>query len=85
VPRFVSYLQGKGVQKVSEITEAHVQQYQQHLLEDLKPVTVRRCMYAASGFLSYAVRQGYVRRNVVRNEPKVKATKNPPRWRRCAP
>jgi len=80
VPRFVSYLQGKGVQKVSEITEAHLQDYQQHLLEDLKPVTVRHCMYAASGFLSYAVRQGYVRRNVVRNVPKVKAAKNPPRY-----
>jgi len=80
VPRFVSYLQGKGLQKVSEITEAHVQAYQQHLLEWLSPRTVRHCMYAASGFLSYAVRQGYVRRNVVRNVPKVKATNNPPRY-----
>ncbi len=80
VPRFVSYLQSKGLTKVSEITEAHAQAYQQRLLEWLSPRTVRHCMYAASGFLSYAVRQGYVRRNVVRNVPKVKAAKNPPRY-----
>jgi len=80
VPRFVSYLQSKDLTKVSEITETHVQAYQQHLLEWLGPRTVRRCMYAASGFLSYAVRQGYVRRNVVTNVPKVKATTNPPRY-----
>ncbi len=80
--RFVAFLESKGLRKVSEITEAHVQAYQQHLLEEagLTATTVRHTLYAASGLLTYAVRQGYVRINVVKNVPKVKATKNPPRY-----
>jgi site-specific recombinase XerD len=82
VTRFVTFLESKGLKKVSEITEAHVQAYQQHLVAErgLSPTSVRHCLYAASGMLTYAVRQGYVRLNVVKNVPKVKATKNPPRF-----
>jgi len=80
VTRFVAFLTEGGVKKASEVTEAHVQQYQQQLLGSHSPRTVRHCLYAASGLLSFAVERGYVRRNVVRNVSKVKAQKNPPRY-----
>ena len=49
VTRFVAYLQQRGLRKVSKVTEAHVQDYQRHLLQSLSARTVRHCMYAASG------------------------------------
>ncbi len=80
VTRFVRFLKEKGVKKVSEVTTAHVQQFQQHLLGSLQPLTVRHNMYAASGLLAFAASWEYVDRNVVRNVAKVKAAKNPPRY-----
>ncbi len=80
LPRVTRFLKEKGVKKVSEATTAHVQQFQQHLLGSLQPITVRHNTYAASGLLAFAVSREYVDRNVVRNVAKVKAAKNPPRY-----
>lgn len=80
VTRFVEFLQERGIEKASEIGQADIEDYQQELLEDLAPVTVRHCLYAASGMLSFAVRRGYLSNNVVKNVEKVKAQKNPPRY-----
>ena len=78
--RFVEFLASRGIKKVSEVTRAQVQSYQQHLLKDLKPLTVRHCMFGASGLMSFAVKRGYQQFNPVKNVAKVKAEKNPPRY-----
>lgn len=78
--RFINYLKGRGVTKASQITQTHVEDYQKHLLEDFKASTVRHCMFAASGLLSFAVRHHYLSNNVVKNVDKIKAHKNPPRY-----
>jgi site-specific recombinase XerD len=80
VRRFVEFLASRGVKKVSEITPAQVQSYQERLLKDLKPVTVRHCLYAASGLMLFAVKRGYQQFNPVKSVTKVKAEKNPPRY-----
>ena len=80
VGRFVCYLDQAGVRKASRITQAHIETYQQQLAEQFAPQTVRNCLYAASGLLSFAVRRGYLASNVVRNVQKVKCEKNPPRY-----
>jgi len=80
VKRFIAYLKTQGIDRVSQITERHIQGYQQWLLTLVTAATTRHSMYAASGLLSYAVRQGYAHSNVVKNVPKVKAVKNPPRY-----
>jgi site-specific recombinase XerD len=54
----VEFLEQKRVKKAAEITESHVHAYQQHLIESLEPLTVGNRLYAASGLLSFAVRQG---------------------------
>ncbi len=76
VKRFVDRMKEQGVEKVSGITVRRLQQYQQHLLEDLAPVTVRHSMYA----LRFAVERGYAESNPVRKVKKPKAAKNPPRY-----
>ena len=78
--RFVNYLENEGVEKASQISQALAEEYQQHLLEEFAPNTVRHCMYAASGMLSFAVNRGYLTDNVVKKLKKVKAEKNPPRY-----
>jgi len=80
VSRFVDYLTNRGVTKASEITRAHVEDYQHRLLEETSPQSVRHCMYAASGLLSFAVGRGHLADNVATGVKKVKATKNPPRY-----
>ena len=80
IPRFVDYLKGRGLTRASQITQAHVEDYQNELLKTLSQRTVRNCMYAASGLLSFAVGRGYLSGNVVKNVKKVKADKNPPRY-----
>ena len=80
VNRFVDYAKGHGLTKASQIRQVHVESYQQALLKDLAPNSVRHSMYAASGLLSFAVRRGYISHNVVKSVQKVKAQKNPPRY-----
>ena len=80
VTRLVDYLKGLRLTKASQITQAHVENYQTNLLQGLSPQRVRHCMHAASGLLSFAVRCGYLSSNVVKNVKKVKAEKNPPRY-----
>ena len=55
-------------------------QADQFLKEFERRLTVRHCMFVASGFLGFAVRRGYLSTNVVKNVEKVKAPKNPPRY-----
>ena len=78
--RFVGFLKERGLTRASEITQACVEDYQRSLLAGLSALTVRNCMYAASGLLSFAVRRGYISNNVVKNVAKVKAQKSPPRY-----
>jgi integrase len=80
VTRFVEFLKGQRLQKPGDIRTSHIQAYQQKLLESLKPVTVRHCMFSASGLLGFALQRGYVLSNVARNVAKVNAEKNPPRY-----
>ncbi len=80
VTRFVEYLKRRGLSKASQITQACVEDYQVSLLDLLAPRTVRHCMYAASGLLSFAVRRSYLSNNVVKNVAKVKVQANPPRF-----
>jgi integrase len=80
--RFVTFLHDRGLETAAEIDQGTVEDYQRALLEEeeLAPITVRHCMYSASGMLSFAVRRGYLSNNVVKNVEKVKAQKNPPRY-----
>ena len=78
--RFVRFLKERSLARASEITQTCVEDYQKNLIAKLSPRTVRNCMYAASGLLSFAVRRGYISNNVVKNVAKVKAQKNPPRY-----
>ena len=80
VSRFVNFLNQQGLTRASDITQAHIEKYQQKLIEEMAPISVRHCMYAASGMLSFAVRRGYLTNSVVKNVKKVKAPKNPPRY-----
>ena len=80
VARFMGFLEEHGLTKASQIRETHVQKYQQQLIGKFSAHTVRHCMYAASGLLSFAVRRGYLTSNVVKNVSKVKAQQNPPRY-----
>jgi len=80
VGRFLEYLRSRSIERASEITQACIEDYQQHLVGELAPISVRHCMYAASGLLAFAVGRGYLSTNVVRNVRKVKAPNNPPRY-----
>lgn len=80
ITRFIKFLKDQELQKPSEIRTSHMQTYQQKLLESLKPVTARHCMFAASGVLAFALQRGYIQSNVARNVVKPKAVKNPPRF-----
>jgi len=80
ITRFVGYLKEKGLTRASQITQAHIEHYQNDLLRTLSRRSVRNCMYAASGLLSFAVGRGYLSGNVVKNVKKVKADENPPRY-----
>ncbi len=80
VNRFLDYLKSQGLSKGSEITQGNAENYQKELLKSQSPVSVRHCMYAASGLLSFAVRRGYLSQNVLKSVQKVKVEKNPPRY-----
>jgi integrase len=80
VTRFIEFLKGQGLQKPAEIRLSHIQAYQQTLLETLKPVTLRHCMFAVSGLLGFALQRGYVQSNMARNVVKPKAVRDPPRF-----
>lgn len=80
VKRFISFLAGQGVTRTSEMTQAHAERYQQYLLPKYSTSSVRNCMYMGSGLLSFAVRRGYLDRNVIKAVQKVKPVKNPPRF-----
>lgn len=79
--RFCNYLTERGISRASEITQKLAEDYQMSLLEeDLSPNTVRHCMFAASGLLTFAVNRQYIAINVIKNVSKVKAPENPPRY-----
>ena len=80
VNRFVDYLAHHGVALASQITQAHVERYQELIIKQLSPASVRNCVFTASGLLSFAVRRGYLSVNVAKSVDKIKAPKNPPRY-----
>jgi integrase len=83
VREFVEFLADRGVTMASQVTIAHIQEFQRNLTGEEKPpkpTTVRNYMFAASGLMGFAVERGYVANNVVRSVKKVKAAKNPPRY-----
>ncbi len=80
INRFVDYLARHGVTLASQITQAHVERYQESIIKQLSPASVRNCVFTASGLLSFAVRRGYLSANVAKSVDKVKAPKNPPRY-----
>ena len=66
-----------GLQKASQIIQAHVEDYQTALLEELSPLSVRHTIHTASGLLSFAVRRGHLPDNVVQTVRKVKVHTKP--------
>ncbi len=80
INEFMAFLKQSGVQKASEITAKHIQDYQTRRLRAVSPSSVRHDLFAASGLLSFAVECGYIHRNVARNVKKVKANQNPRRF-----
>jgi len=80
INRFVDFLKARGLAKASQVNQTHLEAYQTELLAERAPQTVRHCMFAASGLLSFAVRRGYLSTNVAKSVEKVKAPKNPPRY-----
>lgn len=73
-------MRAAGLKRATEVTSAHLQTWQVQLLKTVSPRTARHYVFAASGMMAYAVRQGYVRSNPARDVPKVKALRNPPRF-----